>query len=257
VFIIFAQIIFIKKGNKMKYTRFLIAVMIMVSIFACQNSKEESATKDATTVTQGHKTTVEEAINGKTYTYLRLSENDTEYWIAISLRDTKVGETIYYDDAIEMENFESKELNRTFDVIRFVSKVGNEPIASNSAMDASGVMGKKPELSKADLAVKKAEGGITIAELYANKEAYNGKTVVIRGKITKLNKEIMKRNWLHIQDGTSNDNEFDLTVTTNEVFNVGDVVTLRGTIALSKDFGAGYFYDVIMESASVVSSDAI
>lgn len=239
----------------MKYTRFLIAVMIMVSIFACQNSKEESTNKD--TATNEHKTTVEEAINGKTYTYLRLSENDSEHWIAISLRDTKVGETIYYNDAIEMQNFESKELNRTFESIRFVAKVSNEPISSSSAMDASGVMGKKPEISKADLEVKKANGGITIAELYANKEAYNGKTVVIRGKITKMNKEIMKRNWLHIQDGTSNDNEFDLTVTTNEVFNVGDVVTLRGTITLAKDFGAGYFYDVIMESASVVSSDAI
>lgn len=241
----------------MKYTRLVIILISMVSLFACQNSEEESATKDAVASTQGHKTTVEEAINGKTYTYLRLSENDSEYWIAIALRDTKVGETIYYNDAIEMENFESKELNKTFDVIRFVSAVSNEPIASSGAMTSGGVMGKKPEISKTDLAVKKAEGGITIAELYANKEKYNGKTVVIRGIITKLNKEIMSRNWLHIQDGTSTDNEFDLTVTTNEVFNVGDVVTLRGTIALSKDFGAGYFYDVIMESASAVGSEAI
>jgi len=33
---------------------------------------------------------------------------------------------------------------------------------------------------------------------------------------------------------------------------VGDVVTFEGVITLDKDFGAGYFYKVIMEEAVLV-----
>lgn len=42
---------------------------------------------------------------------------------------------------------------------------------------------------------------------------------------------------------------FDLTITTNEKVNVGDVITFEGKISLNKDFGAGYSYKVIMEEA--------
>jgi hypothetical protein len=60
---------------------------------------------------------------------------------------------------------------------------------------------------------------------------------------------IMNRNWIHIQDGTGD--KLDLTVTTTENIALGSVVTLKGTIALDKDFGAGYRYDIIMEGAVV------
>jgi len=33
--------------------------------------------------------------------------------------------------------------------------------------------------------------------------------------------------------------------------NAGDIVTFEGVVALDKDFGAGYFYDVIMEEAEI------
>jgi len=97
--------------------------------------------------------------------------------------------------------------------------------------------------------VTKSQGGITIGELFANKKDYDGKTVRIRGKVVKVNSNIMGRNWVHLQDGTSAGDKFDLTVTTNESVNVGDVVTFEGVIALDKDFTAGYVYDVIMENA--------
>ena len=34
--------------------------------------------------------------------------------------------------------------------------------------------------------------------------------------------------------------------------NVGDVVIFEGVITLDKDFGAGYFYDVILEEAVLI-----
>ena len=67
------------------------------------------------------------------------------------------------------------------------------------------------------------------------------------GKCVKVNPMIMGRNWIHLQDG-SGDN-LDLTITTTENIPVGHVITLEGTIALNKDFGAGYKYDIIMEEA--------
>jgi len=56
---------------------------------------------------------------------------------------------------------------------------------------------------------------------------------------------------VHIQDGTKEGDHFDLTVTTQVYVNAGDIVTFEGVVALDKDFGAGYFYDVIMEEAEI------
>ncbi|MFC1764982.1 hypothetical protein ACFL6U_23295 [Planctomycetota bacterium] len=61
------------------------------------------------------------------------------------------------------------------------------------------------------------------------------------------------RNWIHLQDGTESNGEFDLTLTTQDNANVGDIVVFVGTIALNRDFGAGYKYDVIMENARRVA----
>ena len=49
-----------------------------------------------------------------------------------------------------------------------------------------------------------------------------------------------------------NDGNFDLTVTTQETVNIDELVTFEGTIALDKDFGAGYFYPIIMEEAVII-----
>lgn len=95
--------------------------------------------------------------------------------------------------------------------------------------------------------IQTAEGAITIAELYANKEKYKGKTIKVTGKCIKANPMIMNRNWIHLKDSSTD--KYDLTVTTTENVSVGAVVTMEGTIALDKDFGAGYRYDIIMEGA--------
>jgi hypothetical protein len=58
---------------------------------------------------------------------------------------------------------------------------------------------------------------------------------------------IMGRNWVHIQDESGA--EFDLTITTNEQIQLGQMVNMEGVLAVNKDFGAGYFYKVIVENA--------
>jgi hypothetical protein len=97
-------------------------------------------------------------------------------------------------------------------------------------------------------------GGQTIASVWAGKAMLSGKTVTVRGKVVKFNGGILDRNWIHIQDGSGEaaDGSNDLTVTTSGMANVGDVITVTGTIALNKDFGAGYAYPVILEGAKIV-----
>jgi hypothetical protein len=61
----------------------------------------------------------------------------------------------------------------------------------------------------------------------------------------------MDKNWVHLQDGTSDSDSFDLTVTTTDNVEVGDIATFKGKITLKKDFGAGYYYELIMEEAKL------
>ncbi|HQR24494.1 MAG TPA: hypothetical protein PK163_06880 [Steroidobacteraceae bacterium] len=101
--------------------------------------------------------------------------------------------------------------------------------------------------------IAKAEGGQTVAEVYAGKDALAGKSVTVRGKVVKLNTGIMGSNWLHVRDGSGAEGTNDLTVTTKSTTmpKVGDVVVVTGTVVLDKDFGMGYQYPVIVEDAEV------
>ena len=101
--------------------------------------------------------------------------------------------------------------------------------------------------------VTPVEGGITIGDLFKNKVDYSEKIVKVTGQVTKVNTGIMGKNWIHIQDGTSDGTNYDLTITTDEVASVGDIFIFEGKISLNKDFGYGYAYDVLLEDAKKVS----
>lgn len=107
----------------------------------------------------------------------------------------------------------------------------------------------------ADIKVEKAEGdnAYTVGELYDQSVDLDGKTVKVRGKIMKVSKMIMGKNWLHIQDGTGNalKNTHDLVVTTMAEPAKDAVVVVEGVLHANKDFGFGYKYNVIVEDAEV------
>jgi hypothetical protein len=77
--------------------------------------------------------------------------------------------------------------------------------------------------------------------------------VTVRGTVVKFNGGILDRNWLHLQDGSGKaaDGTNDITVTTDAVAKVGDVVTVTGTVVLDKDFSAGYAYPLMLEKAKI------
>ena len=106
--------------------------------------------------------------------------------------------------------------------------------------------------SKADVNVEPCADCITIGKLLADRKAYEGKLIKVKGQVTKYNGGIMGKNWIHIQDGTDYKDGFDLTITTGVTAAVGEIVTFEGKIALDKDFGYGYSYNVLMEEGKSI-----
>jgi len=232
----------------MKLKMLLLSISIAIVLSSCQ--KKEEQTNQVGIAPGTHKVSVAEVIQANSYTYLNVNEGKENYWIAVTKTEVENGETYYYSGALEMKNFESKDLQRTFEKIYFVQDISKQPITTMQQMPpGSTPHGRKKIDQKAEISVDPAKGGISIAELYGNRDSYKEKTVKIKGQVTKFSPNIMGKNWVHIQDGTNDSGNYDLTVTTNDVVKVGDVVTFEGTIVLKKDFGAGYFYEVIMEDA--------
>lgn len=99
--------------------------------------------------------------------------------------------------------------------------------------------------------IKKVDGGVTVVECFTNKISLNGKTVTLRGRVVKYNSGILKRNWLHLQDGSGSNGQNDLAVTTTDSAKLNDIVVVTGTIHYDKDIGSGYFFPVIIEDAKV------
>lgn len=228
--------------------KLLILSVITLFIFsACEKTAENPPVVEKNLPPGTRTVVVEEVVQVSSYSYLRVKEGPNEFWMAATKSEFQEGETVYFLGAVEMTNFESKELNKTFDKILFVQDVARATEVEEAKQKAG--TPQKPDIKKTEVTVEKAPGGITIAELYTDMKKYDGKSVKIRGKIVKVNMGIMNTNWYHIQDGTSSGENFDLTVTSNQEFQDGAVVTFEGKIAVNKDFGYGYEYKVILEQA--------
>jgi len=196
--------------------RFFIQIGIILLMSNCQGQNQEQSNTNNSNV---HKAIVQEVIQTSSYTYLRVKENDKENWLAVPKMQVELGGTYYYEGGMEMKDFHSKELGRNFESVFFLEKVSTS---------ADGTKKVAPPTSP-------------------YKEKYAGEIVKIRGQVTKYNASIMKRNWIHIQDGTEHNGKFDLVATSNMEFKVGNIVTIEGKVTLNKDFGYGYSYEILLE----------
>jgi hypothetical protein len=200
------------------------------------------------------------------YTYVEFEEDGKKFWAAGPLNHVEVGDLIYLSDAVTMKDFHSKTLNRTFESILFtasiqVGEVGDEessPVdepAPTRVPHGHSAVGPKPvkKIIVTPGSVKKLEGGYTVAECFAMKKELKGKELAVRGIVVKFVSRILGRNWIHIKDGTGEKGSDDLTVTTAESVRVGDLIIVKGIMACDKNFGAGYFYPVIIEDASIIA----
>jgi hypothetical protein len=237
--------------KNISFKSLLFISFIGVFLFSCQLGQ---GPKTAEKLPAGvHKGVVKEVLQTTNYTYLLMSDNDIDAWVALPKMEASKGETYYYMEGMEMNNFHSEELGRDFPTVYFIETVSKTP---GHMMAAEELNYKQPsgavKTEKQQVDIQPASGGVSIAEIFANKADYAGKTVKVRGEVAKFNSAIMSRNWMHLQDGTEHEGKFDLTVTTTEMVNVGDVVTVEGVIAIDQDFGYGYAYEVLLENAVII-----
>ncbi|MCF8238380.1 MAG: GW dipeptide domain-containing protein [Saprospiraceae bacterium] len=207
----------------------------------------DEITNSASSTTEHHVEVVE-VLHTEKYSYLQVKEGEESHWIAIPKSEVEVGDHLVYRGGLMKKNFLSREYNRVFETLFLVSDI-QKMAPEGATVSGGGIPGDHPAIEP-PTSITPAAGATGISELVKNAKKYEGKTVKVTGKVVKVNPMIMNRNWIHIQDGTG-DNQ-DLTVTTAENIPLGAIVTVEGTIALNKDFGAGYRYDLIMEGAVVV-----
>ena len=235
----------------MKYHILTLSFLIL---FSCGKKEKEYSKIQNTGLERA--VTVEEMQNAGDYTYLQVAEEGESFWIAVSREDFKPGETVYFSSFIEMKDFKSKELDRTFDQILFVDAVSREPGGTSGAAQsetaASPHKRTRMDAMLDSIKIAPAPGGMSIADLYGKSEEYKDKEVTLRGQVVKINRDIMDRNWVHIMDGTRGERS-DLTFTSTSDFQVGDTVTIRGKVSVDKDFGGGYVYPLIVEEAELVN----
>ena len=70
---------------------------------------------------------ITETMNAAGYTYLQLENKGERTWVAIPATKVSTGDEITCLPGMEMRNFESKTLNRTFDTIIFSSGIAQQP----------------------------------------------------------------------------------------------------------------------------------
>lgn len=202
-----------------------------------------------------------ETMDAAGYTYIHVDTGSETFWAAAPQFVVQVGDDVLVPEGMPMPDYHSKTLDRNFDMVYFVPAVmtggstgaaaempeGHPPMTGNVGGGSTTVEATDVDLS----GITVAEGGQTVADIYAQKDELSGKAVKVRGKVVKFSPEIMGKNWVHIQDGTGQGGNSDLTATTSSMAKVGDMVTVSGVLVTNKDFGYGYAYDVIIEDAEV------
>jgi hypothetical protein len=200
-----------------------------------------------------HQVQVIESLHTDRYTYMRVLENTDTFWIAATKMDVKKGEKYLYRGGLMKTNFFSQEFNRTFDKVYLVSNIisASEHPGGNMAGSPAEPTGDVQTTGNSSFVA--AKGSLSLDKLFKNKTSYAGKSVIVSGKVVKVNSGIMNRNWVHIQDGTNcKDKKCDITITTSENILLGSEINMEGKVVLDKDFGAGYKYDLILEEGKVV-----
>jgi hypothetical protein len=186
------------------------------------------------------------------YTYLQIDTGKALAWFAGPVTQVKVGDIVEIPRGIQMSNFRSSSLDRTFDSIYLVGaiQVKSQQTASAESAPSSADAAAAPGVS----GIERTVDGHTVGEIIAGRTSLAGSEVTVRGKVVKMNAGIMGRNWLHLSDGTVGPGgEQDVTVTTEDIASVGSTVVVRGTVATDRDLGSGYKYSVLIENAKVTA----
>ncbi len=206
-----------------------------------------------------------ETMDADIYTYLKVAFPDQEAWIAAPKVPVAVGDEVQVPAGLLMKDFRSETLDREFPEIYFVqgvtkpgmSEPGGQTVPGGGQLPVGHPPMEEPKKGEAhnmswDLAdIEKIEGGLTVAEVWNDRDQHVGQEIAVRGRVVKYLTQILGKNWLHIRDGSGAEGTNDLTITTSAELKEGDLVQIRGILVADRDFGMGYRYDLIVEDAAV------
>lgn len=238
--------------------RALFIVLLSITLPACDDRIPESgnvplsASNSSSSETLSG--TVLEMLPAPPYLYLRLKTARGEAWAAVDGGTVQKGSQVTVANALLMKNFASATLNRTFPEVYFgtLATSGSTPNLSGSNPHANSAPSAN-RIEVGTVAKASAPDAKTVAETWAARAQLEGKSVTIRGVVVKVNEGVMGKNWIHLQDGSGDEEQgtFDITVTSVDMAKPGDTVTITGTVRVNKNVGAGYSYPVLIEDAKV------
>ena len=117
-----------------------LALTISAGAFAMPKPAPAAPATSATpTFTKG---TVVETMNSGGYTYLNIANNGQKRWVAIPQMKIKVGQEVEIAPGVEMGQYASKSLGRTFDSIYFSRGLAGNPGELPHSPPAATQMGK-------------------------------------------------------------------------------------------------------------------
>lgn len=202
--------------------------------------------------------TVAETMDSAGYTYVRLEEDDR--WVAGRPAKIMVGDKVEYANAIEMRDFHSRTLDRTFAVISFAQNLQViKPAEINPHADSAATteVGEQLGITKSNVSaipepgeITPLDGGKTIDTVLTEYQQLTDQQVTIRAKVMKVSPNILGKNWITLQDGTGTAPDNMLRATSAELVEIGDLVTATGVVKTDVDLGSGYKYKVVLEETT-------
>jgi len=197
------------------------------------------------------------------YKYLKVEEEGKEVWIAIANAPVSIGDKVGYDKTTMMKNFYSKTLKQDFEEIYFASDV-YLPQKSSAPKSMKEMLGLSTATKDPHAGIATEPKNVTPTKAFSKKDTYTveeihmwrkelkNQTITLEGTVSKVSHAIMKRDWVHVGDGSGNEKSLtdDLVFTApTTTVKRGDKVKATGKVIVDKDFGYGYFYKVIIEDA--------
>lgn len=201
-----------------------------------------------------HRGKVIEAYHEGNYSYMKLDVEGKEVWIASEPIEVSAGEEVEYIGGVPMSDFHSKGMNRTFESILFITRIKLVSGEGQDGKDRASSAGYHESVPQAvpditppgDGEIAKAKDGKTIHEIFTERKDLEGKEVVLRAKVMKVNKNILGKTWVTLQDGTGVAPNDKIMALTAEEIVVGDVPVVRGVVMTNVNIGSGYKYEVII-----------
>ena len=116
----------------MKFKLSFLLIVALLVFFGCE--QQDSEQQQGTAGAAAQQVVVEEVLQATSYTYLNVKSPAGAYWVACPKMEVSKGESVYHTPGLEMRDFHSKDLDRTFAKVYFVQSVSRQPQSPGGGM---------------------------------------------------------------------------------------------------------------------------